>query len=206
LIVCVKNDAAWQHLADQFKAHTVRKEYLALVKGKLLPEQGTIKSSIGRDPDNRKRMAVVEEGKEAVTEYRVIKYLDDLSLLEVCLRTGRTHQIRVHLTAIGHPVIGDTVYGTRSPYVGRQFLHAHRLGFCLPSTGIYREFVSQLPPDLEQCLNLLDARPARSTHRRHPGKISGQPAQMFAAKHDICYHHLLNQPPLPGQEDKDEIF
>ncbi len=171
LIVCVKNDPAKQHLANQFKSHTVQKEYLALVKGKLQPEQGTIKSFIGRDPDNRKRMAVVEEGKEAVTEYRVIKYLDNLSLLEVNLRTGRTHQIRVHLTAIGHPVIGDTIYGVKSPYIGRQFLHAHRLGFRLPSTGVYREFVSQLPPDLEHCLNLLEDRPVKNTRRRHPGKI-----------------------------------
>jgi len=94
----------------------------------------------------------VTEGREARTEYRVIKYLGNYTLLEVMPETGRTHQIRVHLSAIGYPVVGDNVYGVKSPYLSRQFLHASRLGFKHPSTGEYVEFTSDLPPDLVQAL------------------------------------------------------
>jgi 23S rRNA pseudouridine1911/1915/1917 synthase len=97
-------------------------------------------------------MAVVSRGLEARTEYRVIRYPGNCTLLEVRPATGRTHQIRVHLAAIGYPVVGDATYGVKSPYLSRQFLHAHRLGFKLPSTGEYVEFESKLPPDLEQAL------------------------------------------------------
>ena len=91
-------------------------------------------------------------GREALTEYQVIKYIGNYSLLEVRTETGRTHQIRVHLSAIGYPVVGDTVYGAKSAYLSRQFVHACRLGFCLPSSGEYVEFESALPSDLEQAL------------------------------------------------------
>jgi 23S rRNA pseudouridine1911/1915/1917 synthase len=97
-------------------------------------------------------MAVVTEGKEARTRYRVIKYIGNYTLLEIRPETGRTHQIRVHLSAIGYPVVGDTTYGVKSTYVSRQFIHASRLGFNLPSTEEYAEFTSDLPPDLEQAL------------------------------------------------------
>jgi len=97
-------------------------------------------------------MAVVTKGREAQTQYNVVKYVGDYTLLEVKPETGRTHQIRVHLSAIGYPVVGDKVYGVKSPYLPRQFLHAHRLGFHLPSTGEYVEFESELPPDLAQAL------------------------------------------------------
>jgi 23S rRNA pseudouridine1911/1915/1917 synthase len=152
VMLVAKNSAAQADLARQFKSHSVTKAYLALVKGRLEPENGIIEADIGRDPRHRKRMAVVAEGREARTEYRVIKYIGGYTLLEVRPQTGRTHQIRVHLAAIGFPVVGDKVYGVKSPHLSRQFLHATRLGFKLPSTGKYIEFESALSPDLEQAL------------------------------------------------------
>jgi len=155
VMLVAKNSAAQTDLARQFKSHAVTKAYLALVKGKLTPENGIIEADIGRDPRNRKRMAVVAGGREARTEYRVVKYIGDYTLLEVMPETGRTHQIRVHLAAIGFPVVGDKVYGVKSPHLSRQFLHASRLGFKLPSNGEYVEFESELPPDLEQALEAI---------------------------------------------------
>jgi 23S rRNA pseudouridine1911/1915/1917 synthase len=152
VMLVAKNNLAQADLAEQFKTHSVAKAYLVLVKGKLTPENGIIEAPIGRDPRNRKRMAVVAGGREARTEYRVIKYISDYTLLEVMPETGRTHQIRVHLLAIGFPVVGDKVYGVKSPHLSRQFMHACRLGFNLPSSGEYVEFKSELPPDLEQAL------------------------------------------------------
>ena len=154
LIVMAKNDYARQYLVSQFKSHAVTKGYLVLVEGRLSPKQGVIEATIGRDFHNRKRMAIVETGKEASTQYKVKKYLNNYTLLEITPITGRTHQIRVHLAAIGYPVVGDLTYGVKSPYIKRQFIHAHRLGFRLPSTNEYREFTSSLPPDLRQALKL----------------------------------------------------
>jgi 23S rRNA pseudouridine1911/1915/1917 synthase len=155
LIVVAKNESARVSLINQFKGKTVTKSYLVLVKGEVFPGQGTIELPIGRDPRNRKRMTVVEEGREAITHYQVNQYLGDYSLLEVMPKTGRTHQIRVHLSAIGYPVVGDPVYGVKSAYIGRQFIHAYRLGFRLPSTNQYLEFSSPLPEDLKQALEVL---------------------------------------------------
>jgi len=155
LIVIAKNDFARQHLVSQFKSHAVTKGYVVLVKGRLSPEQGVIEAPIGRDPHNRQRMAIVATGKEASTQYQVRKYLGNYTLLEVTPKTGRTHQIRVHLSAIGYPVVGDPAYGTKSAYINRQFIHAHCLGFCLPSTNEYREFTCSLPADLKQTLELV---------------------------------------------------
>ena len=152
VMVIAKNSMAQASLANQFKTHSVVKAYLVLVKGHLTPERGIIEAPIGRDPRNRKRMAVVSEGREARTEYQVVKYAGGYTLLEVRPETGRTHQIRVHLSAVGYPVVGDAVYGAKSNYLSRQFLHACRLGFKSPSTGEYVEFESQLPPDLAQAL------------------------------------------------------
>ncbi len=152
IMVVAKNNAAQLNLIDQFKARSVVKAYLVLVKGRLTPEDGVIEAPIGRDPHNRKRMAVVAEGREARTQYHVIKYMNNYTLLEVRTETGRTHQIRVHLLAIGYPVVGDATYGVKSAFLPRQFLHACRLGFHLPSTGEYVEFTSELPPDLAQAL------------------------------------------------------
>jgi 23S rRNA pseudouridine1911/1915/1917 synthase len=137
---------------EQFRARTVKKAYLVLVRGKLKPETGIIEAALGRSPSDRKRMAVVREGLEARTRYQVVKYLGSFTLLEVMPETGRTHQIRVHLAAIGYPVVGDGVYGFKSKHLSRQFLHAYRLGFKLPSTGESVEFQSALPDDLARAL------------------------------------------------------
>ena len=152
IMVVAKNNAAQLNLIDQFKARSVVKAYTVLVKGRLTPVDGIIEAPIGRDPRNRKRMAVVAEGREARTQYHVIRYIGDYTLLEVRTETGRTHQIRVHLSAIGYPVVGDTTYGMKSAFLSRQFIHACRLGFHLPSNGEYVEFTSELPSDLEQAL------------------------------------------------------
>ena len=155
LMIIAKNSSAQQNLIDQFKKHSVLKVYLVLVSGKLTPSQGAIEAPIGRDPYNRKRMAIVTEGKHARTNYRVKEHVGNHSLLEVTLETGRTHQIRVHLSAIGHPVVGDAVYGVKSVYFKRQFVHAYRLGFHLPSSGSYQEFICDLSRDLNQALELM---------------------------------------------------
>ncbi len=154
VMLVAKNNAAQLSLANQFKARSVVKAYLVLVKGHLTPEDGIIEAPIGRDRRHRKRMAVVAEGKgrEARTQYHVLDYTGNYTLLEVRTETGRTHQIRVHLAAIGYPVVGDKVYGAKSVYLSRQFVHASRLGFTLPSTDEYVEFTSDLPPDLQQAL------------------------------------------------------
>ena len=154
VMVVAKNSPAQLDLISQFKAHSVVKAYVVLVKGRLTADDGVIEAPIGRDHRNRKRMAVVAEGegREARTHYHVVKHIENYTLLEVRPETGRTHQIRVHLSAIGYPVAGDKVYGVRSAQLPRLFLHACRLGFKLPSTGEYREFTSNLPPDLEQAL------------------------------------------------------
>ncbi len=152
LMVVARNSQAQANLISQFRERQVVKIYLVLVKGHLEPERGAIEAPIGRDPRNRKRMAVVDGGREARTGYQVVKYTEKYTLLEVEMETGRTHQIRVHLAAIGFPVVGDKTYGVKSPYLARQFLHAARLGFRLPATGEYVEFESELPPDLAQAL------------------------------------------------------
>jgi len=157
LMVVAKNDAAHASLSRQIKQRSITKVYLALVVGRLSPEHGVIEAPIGRHPRDRKRMAVVTGGREARTGYRVLRYLNGYTLLEAMPETGRTHQIRVHFSSIGHPIFGDPVYGKKSPLLERQFLHAHRLGFKLPSTGEYAEFSSDLPPDLRETLAQLDA-------------------------------------------------
>jgi len=154
LIVIAKNDYAREYLAAQFRSRIVTKGYLVLVKGRLSPEQGIIEAPIGRDPRSRRKMAIVEAGKEATTQYSVRKYLGNYTLIEVTPLTGRTHQIRVHLSAIGYPVVGDLIYGIKSAHLNRQFIH-DRLGFRLPSTKQYQKFTSPLPLDLEQALEYL---------------------------------------------------
>ena len=164
LLVVARNERARADLIRQMKQREVSKTYLALVQGVPQPPQGTIEAPIGRHPRNRKKMAVIAGGREAETRYRVREEIDSLSagrrsfaLLEVEPVTGRTHQIRVHLAAIGHPVVGDTTYGKRSDIVARQFLHAWRLAFDLPSSGRRVEFESPLPADLRAALARLRA-------------------------------------------------
>jgi 23S rRNA pseudouridine1911/1915/1917 synthase len=153
LMVVAKNERAQRTLAQQLKDRRVHKTYLALVSGVPSPRQGVIEAPISRHPKNRKKMAVVAGGREAVTKYRVREEFDGLyALLEVEPVTGRTHQIRVHMAAIGHPVVGDHTYGRRSEIAGRQFLHAWKLAFAMPLGGRTVEFESPLPPDLRRAL------------------------------------------------------
>jgi 23S rRNA pseudouridine1911/1915/1917 synthase len=158
LMIVAKNSRAQQYLINQFKARSVSKGYLVLVKGRVTPGEGIIDAALGRDPSNRKRMAVVSKGRQARTSYKVKDSFTGYTLLDITTETGRTHQIRVHLAAIGYPVVGDVVYGVRSPYVERQFVHAYRLGFYLPANGQYREFTCELPPDLKKALAQLSGR------------------------------------------------
>jgi 23S rRNA pseudouridine1911/1915/1917 synthase len=157
LLIVAKHDAALRFLSHQFKERTTEKVYVALVHGHLVPALGKIDAPIGRDPRHRQRMAVVADGRQAQTSYRVLRYLDGFTLLEAMPHTGRTHQIRVHLASIGHPVAGDPVYGPRRSVLGlsRQFLHAARLRLHLPS-GELREFASPLPPDLATVLAAME--------------------------------------------------
>jgi len=156
LLIVAKNDRAHQSLSRQLKERQVEKTYLALVRGRLTPSEGTIDAPIGRDPRHRKRMAVVAGGRPATTRYRTIREVDGRSLLEVRPVTGRTHQIRVHLSAAGHPIAGDPLYGGRDPLVPRQFLHAWRLAFQHPTSGERLQFEAPLPGDLRDVLRRIE--------------------------------------------------
>ena len=149
LLVVAKNDAAHNALAAQFAAHSITRAYEAVVHGTPSHDEGVIDAPIGRDPNNRKAMTVTEKNsKRAVTHYWVLRRYENYSHLRLQLQTGRTHQIRVHMRAIGHPVVGDPLYGRHTsldaPFAG-QLLHAALLGFTHPSTGEYMEFHSELP-------------------------------------------------------------
>ena len=153
VIVVARTERAYLDLSEQFKEHSTTKVYQALVLGRPEPPEGIIEAPIARDTRNRKRMAIVEEGRQATTQYRTLERYDGYTLLEVMPRTGRTHQVRVHLSSIGYPVAGDRLYGGRTALLQRQFLHAAKLGVRLPSSGEYAEFVSPLPPDLAEALD-----------------------------------------------------
>ena len=160
LLMVAKTDAAQTSLMLQLKARRVKKTYLALVQGGVQAAAGRIEAPIGRDPRNRLRMAVVADGRSATTGYRVRERFRDWTLLELDLITGRTHQIRVHLEAIGHPLAGDPVYGTGTSRRGpdgleRLFLHAWRIQFASPSTGDLIRLEAALPADLEAVLERL---------------------------------------------------
>jgi 23S rRNA pseudouridine1911/1915/1917 synthase len=157
LLVVAKNDSSMASLVDQMARRTVLKEYVALVHGAPAVSEGVIDAPIGRSPRDRKKMAVVAGGREARTRFRVLERLGAYTLVEARLETGRTHQIRVHFASIGHPIVGDPVYGRAHESLGlaRQFLHARRLAFDLPSTGERVTFESPLPADLEAALTEL---------------------------------------------------
>jgi 23S rRNA pseudouridine1911/1915/1917 synthase len=156
VLLVAKNDAAHRALAEQFSGRQVEKTYIALVHGNVKAESGRIDRPITRDPLHRTRMtARLGEGRAAWSEYRVVKRFERFTLLEVRIGTGRTHQIRVHLSGLGHPVVGDTLYGAPAkveglPPLGRYFLHAHRIRFHSPATGEEVTVVSPLPPELEE--------------------------------------------------------
>jgi len=155
LMMVAKNHHSHQELSDQIKNRQVNKDYLALAAGTVTPDAGLIDQPIARDPRHRKRMAVVPGGRESRTRYKVLETPPGHSLLELILETGRTHQIRVHLAYLGHPLLGDGVYGRTSPSLDRHFLHAYKLGFQHPRTGEPLEFQSELPEDLAAVLEEL---------------------------------------------------
>ena len=157
-IAFAKTEAARDLLRAQWKARETLKVYHAIAEGFVEPAAGRIDAPIGPDPVDPMRRAVAERGDPAFSEYRVLEqYGDEAALVEVRILTGRTHQIRVHLEAIGHPIIGDSLYGPASARIARQALHAYRLGLCLPSTGEWREFVAPLPGDIEEAIDALRA-------------------------------------------------
>jgi 23S rRNA pseudouridine1911/1915/1917 synthase len=155
-LVVAKNDIAHRELSKQFAARTVEKIYLALVAGKLRRPAGIIDEKIGRHPVHRQRMSVsARHGRAAKTEYRVIRSSDQASLIECRLHSGRTHQIRVHLHHLGHPVLGDKIYAPRfAKNFPRQMLHAWKLGFHHPRTGEWKNFEATLPSDFATAIKL----------------------------------------------------
>ncbi|MMZ57103.1 Ribosomal large subunit pseudouridine synthase D [compost metagenome] len=154
LLMAAKNDKAHESLANQLKAHTVTRRYIALVHGGISHEKGTIDAPIGRDPKNRQQMAVVfENSKPAISHFVVLERFKEHTLVEMKLETGRTHQIRVHMKYIGHPLVGDPKYGPKNLFsIEGQALHAKTLGFDHPATGEHLEFHAQLPDDMEAIL------------------------------------------------------
>lgn len=158
LMVVAKNDDAHLALARQIKARSVVRKYLAIVHGRIAEDEGTVDASIGRHPVHRKKMAVVPTGRRAVTHWKVRRRYRGFTLVECKLETGRTHQIRVHMAHIGHPVAGDPVYGPRKPAFGLsgQALCAYRLGFCHPRTGGWMEFSIPLPEEMQKAIDKLE--------------------------------------------------
>jgi 23S rRNA pseudouridine1911/1915/1917 synthase len=160
LMIIAKTDAAYLKLKEMFRDHDVEKTYHALVQGHMDPSSGTIDAPIDRHPKEDHRFAVVATGKESITHYEVIEYYRSVSLVKVELETGRTHQIRVHFSALNHPLVGDTTYGA-DPVLGkkmkmsRPWLHALELRFDHPITGVPLELVAPYPPDLQASLALL---------------------------------------------------
>ena len=157
IIIC-KNDEAHRKIAQQLKEHSITRKYRAIVYGRILEEEGTVNAPIGRHPTDRKKMAINEKnGKPAVTHYKVLERLDKYTYIECQLETGRTHQIRVHMTSIGHPLLGDEVYGNaKCPFkLEGQTLHAMTIGFIHPTTGEYVEYEAPLPEYFEHLLQIL---------------------------------------------------
>ena len=158
ILVVAKNDHAHQSLAKQLAEHSITRKYVAVVYNGFTEDEGTVDRPIGRNPQDRKKMAVTEKhSRHAVTHYRVLERMERYTLIEAQLETGRTHQIRVHMTYIGHPLLGDPVYGPKKhPFrLEGQALHARVLGFIHPSTGEYMEFEAPLPPHFEALLEQL---------------------------------------------------
>ena len=158
ILVVAKNDDAHAFLSEQFKEHSIKREYYALVEGKFMKTEGSIDKPLGRHKRDRVKMAIVPDGKRAVTHYEVLEQYDNgTSLVKCSLETGRTHQIRVHMASISHPLVGDTVYGLKKQRykLEGQVLHAKTLGFIHPTTKEYIEFDSELPDYYEDILNNL---------------------------------------------------
>lgn len=157
ILVVAKNDNSHNKLAEQLKDHSMTREYIALAEGVLKEEKGTIDKPIARHPKDKIKMAVVLNGKRAVTHYSVIEKFKNNTLVKCVLETGRTHQIRVHMAYIGHPLVGDPVYGYKKQRfkLEGQLLHARKLGFIHPSTGKYIEFETEIPEYFKRIINIL---------------------------------------------------
>lgn len=157
VMVVAKNDAAHRSLAEQIKAHTIQRHYLAVVHGVIKEKQGSIEAPIGRSKTDRKKMAVIAEGRPATSQYQVLERFADYTLLKVKLLTGRTHQIRVHMQYLKHPVVGDQLYTSRKAPAGiaSQLLHACLLGFNHPVSGTYLEYTSEPPDEFHKFLSAL---------------------------------------------------
>lgn len=159
LLMIAKNDKAHHILADELKAKKSLRKYLAIVHGNLPNDRGIIEAPIGRSEKDRKKQAVTAKGKDAITSFQVVERFGDFTLVELSLETGRTHQIRVHMAYIGHPVAGDPLYGPRKTLAGNgQFLHAQTLGFTHPSTGEMVTFTAEPPIIFRQTLEKLRKR------------------------------------------------
>jgi 23S rRNA pseudouridine1911/1915/1917 synthase len=164
LMVAAKTDRAHEGLARQFHDHSIDRRYKAIVSGKPAPPAGKVDAPLARSPSNRKKVAIVEGGKRAVTHFSTIKTLKNAALVECRLETGRTHQVRVHMSSIGHPLLGDPVYGRTKQahrelletlHFHRQALHAARLGFIHPVKSIGLAFESEMPDDMQELFNSL---------------------------------------------------
>lgn len=157
VIVIAKNDSAHNFLAEQLKEHTMTRVYYALVEGVIKMDEGRISAPLGRNPHEKIKIAVVKNGKEAATNFKVVERFKNNTLVECVLETGRTHQIRVHMTHIGHPVVGDPVYGYKKQRFNLkgQLLHAKKLGFIHPTSKKYMEFQSPLPEYFQRVLSIL---------------------------------------------------
>ena len=160
LLVVAKNDFAHQNLAAQLQDHSLAREYVCLVTGGMRADSGTVDAPIGRHPTDRKRMAVVADGRPAVTHWQVLERFSGYTLLKCRLETGRTHQIRVHMAHIGHPIVGDMVYGRKKPELGQdtQCLHARAITFRHPRSGETVTLTCPLPPYLEALIHQLRAK------------------------------------------------
>lgn len=157
LLMVAKNDMAALGLAEQLKKHSCKRRYQALVYGTFTESKGKINAPIGRDPEDRKKMAVSKTGKQAITHFTVLKRFKEFTLIECELETGRTHQIRVHMSYIGHPIVGDKVYGRRKVIGDQgQFLHAKLIGFEHPRTHQWMEFDSELPAYFKEFLKEIE--------------------------------------------------
>jgi 23S rRNA pseudouridine1911/1915/1917 synthase len=163
-IVVALDDAAYYNLVEQFRKRSIHRKYIAIVSGLLKNDSGEINLAIGRSESDRKKMSTrTKRGKEAVTRWQVLRRLNKATLIEAMLGTGRTHQIRVHFAAIGHPVLGDKTYGRKTEveikgrklHFPRQMLHAETLGFEHPHTGQFMEFWSPVPDDMKECIEKL---------------------------------------------------
>jgi 23S rRNA pseudouridine1911/1915/1917 synthase len=161
VLLVAKNDAAHQNLSGQFASRQVRKVYLTMVHGAIAAQTLRIDKPIARDPNRRERMTTkLGEGRAAWSEFNVLRRYPRFTYLEVLIGTGRTHQIRVHLSSIGHAVVGDRLYGAPASELGRYFLHAHRIEFTQPSTGAPVVVTARLAPELESWMAALDAETA----------------------------------------------